>query len=77
VFCSVGKIKFNTEKTPFFISPVYPVPPIIIVLSEKQMIAKFSALVLSTDGFALKFGAWRMVQSGSKELGYVLPFEDL
>ena len=46
----VGKVKFKTEKIPFFISPVYPVPPTIITLLVKLIIAKFLSFTLSVDG---------------------------
>jgi hypothetical protein len=44
----IGKIKFNAEKMPFLISPVYPVPPIIISFLLKLIIEKFSILVQSS-----------------------------
>ena len=55
--CSTGRIKLRTVKIPFFISPVYPVPPIMMHFSEKLMIAKFLLLTPSVSGFASKAGA--------------------
>jgi hypothetical protein len=52
IFLKTGKVKFNTDKIPFFISPVYPVPPIIIILLVKLIIEKFSAFTVSISGFA-------------------------
>ncbi|MNE87224.1 hypothetical protein D3C80_1843970 [compost metagenome] len=40
VFLKTGRIKFKAEKIPFFISPVYPVPPIRAIFLVKSKIAK-------------------------------------
>ena len=66
-FLYIGNIKFNIEKIAFLISPVYPVPPIIITLVLKLIIEKFSLLVLSTLGLAKKFGALIKSQSSLKD----------
>ena len=66
VFLSTGKIKFKAEKIPFFISPVYPVPPINAIFLVKSKIAKLPCLVLSTIGFAIKPGAHITCQSAAK-----------
>ena len=42
---SVGNVKFNTEKIDFLISPVYPLPPMMMTFFEKFTIVKFDCLV--------------------------------
>ncbi len=44
-------MKFKTENIPFLISPVYPVPPIIIVFSEKQIIEKLEYAIEQHPSF--------------------------
>ena len=63
IFLCTGSVKFKTEKIPFFISPVYPVPPIMIIFFEKLIIEKFSLSTPSFLGFALKSGAEITVHS--------------
>ncbi len=66
VFLKTGKIKFNAEKIPFLISPVYPVPPIKAIFLVKSKIAKLCCLVPSTSGSAINPGALIIVHSGVK-----------
>ena len=57
-------MKFRAENIPFFISPVYPVPPIRIIFFVKFNIAKLDCRVPSSSGIAIKLGTHRMCQSG-------------
>src|SRR5690606_36368845 len=66
VSLETGSIKFNAEKIPFLISPVYPVPPIKAIFLVKSKMAKLCCLVPSSCGFALNPGAFITVHSGVK-----------
>jgi len=68
VFLYTGKIKFKAEKIPFFISPVYPVPPMSAIFFVKLRIEKLCCRVASRSGSALNPGAFITVHSGSKPL---------
>src|SRR5680860_147944 len=65
-FFNTGSIKFKDEKTPFLISPVYPLPPIKMIFLLKLRMVKLPCLVPSTSGLASKPGALTMIQSSSK-----------